>query len=877
MQFQGLTFEEARKRLAAYGPNELEEGKRLSPLRIFLSQFLNFLVLILIAAGLISYFLGDKIEALAIFAIVLAAGLLGFFQEYQAEKSLQALKKLITPTAKVIREGRVVEIPVREIVPGDIVFVEAGDIVPADGLLLEGVDLYVDEAVLTGESFPVEKTHRPSSQEDEEKRNILFMGTYVVKGKGYFEVSATGKNTEFGKIAGMLKEVEEKKTPLQKKIEVSSRKLGIIILLLSASIAFVGVLKGHPLYEMFIWGVALAVALIPEALPAVATITLALGVKRMAEKKALIRKLPAVETLGSVTYICTDKTGTLTKNEMTVKSIFVSGKILEVTGVGYEPKGEILWQGQPYAPDKALDLLLKVSLLCNNAELFFDEKERRFKIKGDPTEGALITLAYKAGLNEELRIKNPPLREIPFSSERMRMTTLHHLEGKIYAFTKGALEVLLERCAYLLTEEGLELLTEAKRAEILEVAHEFSKRAYRVLAFAFKEVKDSHLPEEEIEKELIFLGLVGMMDPPREEVKEAIKIAKEAGIKVVMITGDNKETALSVGKEIGLYEGGLVLTGKELRALSERDFEEKVLQVEIYARAMPEDKLKIVKALQKRGQIVAMTGDGVNDAPALKQADIGIAMGITGTEVAKEASAMVLLEENFATIVRAVEEGRTIFANIRKFLTYLMTGNTATVTALTLALFLDLPLPLTAVQILFINLLMDGFPAIALGLEPKEPYIMKVPPRDPKEGLLPKENLIFIFWMGLFMAFLAFSLYYYILWKDGPAKASSIFFASIIIFRLINALNCRSQNYSLFEIGVFSNKWLTLSLFFSFLLMLLAIYTPLNKLFHTQSLHIKDWILILIAGLLIWLVDEFYKFIKRKNSIENKKPLKKYL
>lgn len=863
MNFKGLTLDEAKRRLEIYGPNELEEEKKISPLKILISQFLNFLVLILIVAGIVSYFLGEKIEAIAILAIVLAAGLLGFFQEYQAERSLKALKKLITPTAKVIREGRLMEVPVSEIVPGDIVFVEAGDRVPADGKLLEAIDLYVDEAVLTGESFPVEK--KPwSDSEDEEKIGYLFMGTFVVRGKGYFEVLATGKNTEFGKIASMLKEVGEKKTPLQEKIDRASKKLGILILLLSAIIALLGIMKGYPVYEMFIWGVALAVAMIPEALPAVSTVTLALGVKRMAEKKALIRKLASVETLGSVTYICTDKTGTLTKNEMTVKSLFVSEKILEVTGVGYEPKGEILFQGKPFKFDKALELLLKASLLCNNAELYFDEKEGRYKVKGDPTEGALIALAYKAGFSEELRAKNPPLKEIPFSSERMRMTTLHRIGDKTYVFTKGALEVLLEKSSFIMIGEEIKPLTEDKRKEIFEIAKGFSERALRVIAFAYKEVSSLDLSDSELEEELIFLGFAGMMDPPREEVKEAVRVAREAGIKAVMITGDNRETALAVGKEIGLYQGGLVLTGKELRTLSEEEFEKRVLNVEIYARAMPEDKLKIVKALQKRGQIVAMTGDGVNDAPALKQADIGIAMGITGTEVAKEASAMILLEENFATIVRAVEEGRTILANIRKFLTYLMTGNTATVLALTVALLFGLPLPLTAVQILFINLLMDGFPALALGVEPAEPGIMKRPPRDPKEGLLPKENLLFILFMGLFISALSFSLYYYTLKVENPQKAGTIFFAGIITFRLINALNCKSIEHSLFKLGLFSNPWLILALSSSFVLMLIAIYTPLNTFLHTHPLSFKEWMLIFLSGLLILVVDELHKWIKRK-------------
>lgn len=861
----GLTEEEARRRLKEYGPNELVEEKPPSPLSILLSQFLNFLVILLLIAAFISFYLGETIEAIAIILIVIFAGLLGFLQEYQAERSLRALKKLITPTTKVLREGKEKEIPVREVVPGDIVLLESGAIVPADGRVIEALDFYVDEAILTGESHPIEKKNILLTEQDlppYKQTNMVFMGTYVLKGKAKVLVTNTGKETEFGKIAALLKEVKTHKTPLQVKLERAGKKLGIFIVILSLIIGIIGVLKGHPPYEMFLLSVALAVAMIPEALPAVTTITLALGVKRLAEKKALIRRLPAVETLGSVTVICTDKTGTLTKNEMTVKRVFFNGKTFEVTGVGYEPRGEILINEGGLGPEEErfFKLLLLAGILCNDAKLIYSEEEKRWKILGDPTEGALIVLGKKVHFEpEELLREYPRLREIPFSSERMLMTTLHKKEDLWFVFTKGALEKVLEISSWIYLNGQIVELTHQIKENLLKRAQAFYEEGLRVLALAYKEEKRE---PEDPEKDLLFLGFVGMIDPPREEVKEAIQITLQAGIKPVMITGDHKITARAIGKEIGLYQGGLIFTGEELKRLPENELEELIERVEIFARALPEDKLKIIKAFQKKGHIVAMTGDGVNDAPALKQADIGIAMGKTGTEVAKEASSLVLLEESFATIVKAIEEGRTIFSNIRKFLTYLMTGNLATVLALTTAIFLDLPIPLTALQILFINLLMDGAPALALGLEPKEPELMKRPPRSPKEPILDRRSILFILSMGLFMSLLILFLYYYALSYGNSEKAGTLFFAGIITFRLVNALNCKSLTESLFKIGLFNNKWLLLALGSSFLLMLLVIYTPLSRIFELIPLEMGDWLFLIGGAFLVLLFDELRKSLK---------------
>ncbi|MEM0333639.1 MAG: cation-translocating P-type ATPase, partial [Candidatus Aenigmatarchaeota archaeon] len=776
-RLEGLTEEEARERLKIYGYNEFVEKKRKSPIALFLKQFVNFLVVILLIASGISILFGELIDFFTIFLIVVLSGILGFIQEYKAEEALEALKKIAAPMATVVRNALEKRIPVREIVPGDIIIVSAGDKVPADCRIIEAINLQVDESPLTGESTPVEKitTSLPENTPLGDRKNMLFYGTVVTYGRGKGVVVATGMQTEFGKIASLLQEVEERKTPLQKDLDRTSKTLGLYILILCGIISTVGFLKGYPFWQMLMWGVALAVAVIPEALPAVVTISLALGVKRMVKRKALIIKLPAVETLGSVSVICSDKTGTLTKNEMTVTKIWLNNIFVEVTGTGYVPEGEFLIDGKPISEkNENLMFLLKIGVLCNDASMIFEEN--RWKIVGDPTEGALIVAGAKAKLlKDTLSSSYPRVAEIPFTSERKRMTTVHITsDKKKLVFCKGAPEVILSLCEYILENNQEKRLTESDKEKIHQVVVEMAKEGLRVMGLAYKVLKEdiSNISEEKIEKGLTLVGLVGMIDPPREEAKIAVKVCKSAGIKPVMITGDHKITAMAIAKELGiLSEKEKALSGEELEKISEKELEAEVEMISVYARVSPEHKLKIVKAFQSKNHIVAMTGDGINDAPALKAADIGIAMGITGTDVAKEASDMILLDDNFATIVSAVKEGRTIFANIRKYLIYLLTGNVGTVVGLTLALLAGLPLPLVAVQILYINLLMDGAPAVALGLEPPEPGIMNKPPRNPKEGIFNRYVLIFILLMGSLIGLWALGFFTYTLYTHSLPKA----------------------------------------------------------------------------------------------------------
>lgn len=869
----GLSHEEARQRLEKFGPNELIKKKKESPLLLLLAQFTNFLVVILIIAAAISAFLGDVVEFITIMAIVIMAGVLGFVQEYRAEKALEALRRLAAPTAKVLRGGKEEEIPARQLVPGDIVLLRTGDKVPADGRIIEAINLKIDEAVLTGESVSIEKTINPIEEKKVstgDQKNMAFFGTIVTYGRGKFVVTATGMQTEFGKIADMLQEVEEKKTPLQVSMDRTSKSIGIFALILCGIIALFGVIRGYPILEMFVWGVALAVAVIPEALPAVVTISLALGVRRMVKRHALIRKLPSVETLGCVTFICSDKTGTLTRNEMTVRKLWVNNKFIDVSGSGYIPEGEFFSDGKPYSHvDPHLQILLRIGALCNDAELIFKEKEGIWDIKGDPTEGALIVVAEKADLKQfELINYHKRIDEVPFTSERKRMTTVHSApNGERLAYSKGAPEVILSTCKYIYSDGSKEReLTQEDREAILNAAHDMASQALRVVGMSYKNIKTGGTyTKENIEEDMVFVGLAGMIDPPREEVKEAVKICEEAGIKPLMITGDHKITAMAIGKELGILRTGEAVSGVDLDSMSDEELEKRVEKIEVCARVSPEHKIRIVKALQKKGHIAAMTGDGVNDAPALKQADIGVAMGITGTDVSKEASDMVLTDDNFASIVSAVEEGRTIFANIRKYLVYLLTGNMGSVFGMVAALFAGLPLPLSAVQILFINLLMDGAPAVALSVEPPEPGVMKKPPRNTKESIFNRYALTFIPLMGLWIALCALGLFVYNLQSDNLQKAMTVFFATIISMRLMNALNCKSADISLFKLGIFSNKWLILAIMSSFLLMLAAIYVPpLRLAFGTVPLTSSDWLMIAGAAFSVIVVDEIHKAIKAK-------------
>jgi len=879
----GLTQEEATKRFSQFGPNELLEKEKLSPWKIFFEQFKSVLIIILLIAIVLSAIVGDIKESVVIAIIVLMASGLGFLQEYRAERAIEALKRLAAPMASVLRDGRETEVPARELVPGDIVILRTGNKIPADGRLLEAFNLKVDEASLTGESTPVEKTIEPLPPETNpaDQRNMVFMGTTVVYGRGKAMVTATGMSTEFGRIAGLLQQVKSEPTPLQVNLDRMGRWLGLGAVALCILLAGLGLIRGHGLLEMLIWGVSLAVAAVPEALPAVVVIGLAIGVRRMARRNALIRKLSAVETLGCTTFICSDKTGTMTQDQMTVRRIYVDGQMLEVTGVGYEPVGQFIFNHRPISPENYPSLLklLHIGSLCNDTSLY--REENRWNIKGDPTEGALTVLAAKAGLwPDELNQKFPRLAEIPFTSERKRMTTIHETpQGKV-AYSKGAPEIILASCRYHLKDGEEKPLTEEDKEKIISLAQEMAAAALRVLALAYKKLSfDSSFPEffdfqsASMEQDMVFVGLAGMIDPPREEAKEAVKRCSEAGIKSVMITGDHKLTAVAIARELGILQDGLVVTGNELDNLSEAELDSLVEKIEVYARVSPAHKLKVVEALAKRGHVVAMTGDGINDAPALKKADIGVAMGITGTDVTKEAADMVLLDDNFASIVAAVEEGRAVFSNIKKYLMYLLSSNIGEILVMAVAILfgplIGLPygaIPLVAIQILFVNLITDGLPAIALAVDPPDPDIMKQKPRPRNQGIFTRPVLFLIFIGGIWSCLINVGIFKWAL-DSGRSmlEAQGLCFVSLIVIQFFKAYNFRSDKHSIFKIGLFGNKWLNLSILGEILLLLLIIYWPsLHELFRTFSLTANDWVRIIILASTIFPVIEFSKFLIRK-------------
>ncbi len=895
----GLTTQEAESRLLKFGPNRIKEEKKAPAWLLFLGQFKSFLIIILIIASCLSVVIGEHIEAIAIMVIVILAGVLGFIQEYRAEKALEALKKMAALKAKVIRDGKEKEIPAEDLVAGDVISLKVGDKIPADSRLLEAISMKTDEASLTGESQTIDKTTQVLQEKEVpigDRKNTVFMGTCVSYGRGKAVVVATGMETEFGKIARMLQDVEEKKTPLQVSIDRVGKWIGTLAVILSVAIGLVGIIRGYALLEMFIWAVALAVAIIPEALPAVMAITLALGVRRMVKRNALIRKLQAVETLGSTSIICSDKTGTLTEDQMTVRKIWVNDRIVEVDGTGYESSQDI----HPALACKSgvhLKKLLTIGALCNDSQLH--NTQDGWTIKGDPTEGALLAAAAKAGINlEEIRSLEPRKDEIPFSSERKRMTTIHstpldskHLTGSTHngmiAYSKGALEVILDTCSYVY-RDGKEIeITYEDKENILRRAHQMADGALRVLGMAYRvltplEISRRDTPfltglkngtdsaRAEVESDMVFVGMVGMIDPPRKEVKEAIGVCKDAGIKPIMITGDHKLTAVAIAKELGILKSGLILSGAELDALTDEGFEKIVEDVEVYARVSPSHKLRVIDAFRKKSRVVAMTGDGVNDAPALKKADIGIAMGITGTDVSKEASDMILTDDNFASIVRAAEEGRTIFANIRKFLTYLLADNLGATLAYVVAMLGGLPLPLTALQILFINLIMDGPQAIALGLEPPEPGIMKQPPRNPKANIFNRHSLFYIFGVGFWICVVVLGIFIRAL-GEGRQYAMTMFFVTLIVLRTFNAFNCRSATSSLFKLGLLTNRWVILAFFFTIFTVLSIIYVPfLQKIFEVVPLNYKDWVIVFSASITVLIVVEIGKFlqgIRRKHIL----------
>jgi len=863
----GISQKDAAERAAQYGPNEIQAAHRISAWNILLEQFKNVLILILLGATVISLFLGHGVESIVIAVIVLFAVFLGFIQEYRAERAIEALRQMAAPTAKVIREGRETQIPAREVVPGDVVLLHTGDRVPADGRILESVNLQVEEAALTGESMPIEKHVDPLPSNDlpvGDRRNMVYAGTAVTYGRGKALIVATGMQSEFGKIAQLLQTVETGKTPLQQNLDRVGTALARVAFVVVGIIVALGLLRGQPFIEMLIFGIALAVAVVPEALPAVVTISLAIGVQKMVKRHALIRRLPAVETLGSTSVICSDKTGTLTKDEMTVRQIYVAGKTYHVSGSGYAPQGEFSLNGTgKIKPGQELQQLLTAATLASDAVLLPDtDKDKDWDIKGDPTEGALVVAAAKAGLEKEtLDRQFPRTQEIPFTSETKRMTTLHETKDGFVAYTKGAPEIILEHCDHILTDNGVQKLDQNTRQQIAAVGRDMASNALRVLGVAFK-------PNAEIktaQHNMTFLGLAGMIDPPRPEAKDAIVVCEQAGIRPVMITGDHPVTAEAVARELGLLKKGRVVTGAELNEISDEDFKREVESIEVYARVSPAHKLRVVTALQANQHIVAMTGDGVNDAPALKKADIGIAMGITGTDVTKEAAEMTLTDDNFASIVAAVEEGRGVFGNIKKYLMYLLSSNIGEIGLMAGSALLGLPIPLTAVQILYVNLATDGLPALALSIDPPEKDLMKRKPRNPRTGIFTRPVVALMVAGGVWSTLVNLGLFTWAMNSGrSQAEAMTMTFVSLVLIQFFKAYNFRSDRHSVFN-RPFENKWLNTAILWEIILLLLIIYVPaLHEPFNTFSLPLVDWLIVLGLSLTISPVLEFVKWMERK-------------
>ncbi len=873
---QGLTEDDVKKRIEKYGYNELKKEEGVSPFTLFVNQFKNILIIILLIATALSAVVGETFDAALILVIVVFCAVLGFIQEYRAERALEALKKMLSPAITVLRGGKEEEVPSKELVPGDILLLEAGDKIPTDARLVENHSLRCDEAPLTGESAPVGKDIKPLPENVRvnDKKNMVFTGTTVTYGRGKAVVTSTGMDTEFGKIAEEVTSVETEKTPLEKRTDEIGKWLGIIsfaICFLVAAVSVVREILGGGkidlpfIVTMVMFAVSLAVAAVPEALAAIVTGALAIGMHQMAKRNALVRKMPAVETLGCTTVICSDKTGTLTKGEMTVRKIFAGGRAIDVTGAGYEPKGEFKGSEINIRNNRPLQLLLQGGLLCSDAVL--EEKEGKWIIKGDPTEGALVVAAVKAGFREtEMRLENPRIEELPFSSERKRMTTIHQMEdGKKTAFMKGAPEVVLGKCSHILSDGEIKKLGEKAKSEILKANEEMAQAALRVLGFAYRECSDAiQCTEEDLEHHMVFVGLTGMMDPPRGEAIEAISVCKQVGIKPVMITGDHKLTAVAIAKEMGIYrDGDKVLTGEELENTSEKELEKIVDQITVYARVSPMDKLKIVKAWKERGEVVAMTGDGVNDAPALKHADIGVAMGITGTEVTKEASDMVLSDDNFATIVKAIERGRWIYDNIKKYLTYLLRCNITEVVVIGGVVLISGPkyLPLLAGAILYINLVTDGLPALALGISPPDPDIMERPPRNPKESVFSWDVRAFILLALIVEIPFFFFLFYNELHDINHARTETFFL--FIIIELIIALNFRSMRYSVFKSP--PHMWLVLSILSQIILTAVLIQIPsIRDSFGIIKPSASDIGIILAFGVVVFISMEVIKAILRR-------------
>ncbi len=910
---RGLTESEVRARQERFGPNELAEKPRPGFLHMLWGQFSGFLVRILIVAAIISLLLGEVIDASAIMAIVVLNAVLGVVQQSRAEQALAALRKMASPNARVVRDGVETTVPARELVPGDIVMLETGHYVPADVRLIESVNLKIEEAALTGESVPVNKNARVVLDKEiplGERRNSAFLGTLATYGRGRGLVTSTGMLTQIGMIAQMLQSIEDEPTPLQRKLDQLGKWLGVVSLVVCGLVFVYGIIRDthpamiltegllgylrieqHDIIALFMTAVSLAIAAVPEGLPAVVTICLALGMQRMVRRHALIRKLPAVETLGCATVICSDKTGTLTQNQMTVVRGWAGGQSFQVTGEGYRPAGSFSANGQPFDPRShpAAESLLLGALLCNDAQLELSGEENgrtTHRMVGDPTEGALVVTAAKAGLwRENVELQLPRVSEIPFDSDRKRMTTIHQIQdltvwrrpswpdqAPFVAFVKGAPDLTLSLCEGILLDGQVHPLTEGRRQEILAANAAMARQALRVLGVAFRPL--SQVPEtpaaESVERNLVFLGLLGMIDPARPEVKVAIRVAQGAGLRSVMVTGDYPDTAEAIAREIGLFTpGSRVLSGTELDRMTEEQLADIVEEVDVYARVSPAHKVKIVNAFRARGHVTAMTGDGVNDAPALKRANIGVAMGITGTDVAKEASDMVLTDDNYASIVSAIEEGRIIYSNIRKFVFYLISCNTGEILIIFVAMLAGLPIPLTPIMLLWLNLVTDGAPALALGLEKGDPDIMKRPPRPTREPVINREMLVGVMVQAVVMTAAVLTAFLYGLnrYPDDLAGAQTIAFSTLVVSELLRAYTARSERYPLFRIGILGNKWMQIAVGSSLALLLAAVYVPvLQVFFGTIPLRPVDWLAVMPLFLISSIAAETTKAVLRRRA-----------
>lgn len=877
--YNGLSGREAGIRLKEHGLNTLSEKKKISVLKILFSQFTDFMVILLLASTVVSMFMGEVTEAVTIIAIVALNAVLGFIQEFRTEKTMEALKELAAPCAKVIRDKVICAIPAEEIVQGDLMILEQGDRVPADACLIEAYGMRVDESLLTGESEPVEKHADYKGASNIDAKSSVFMGTIVSTGRGKAIVHATGMRTEMGNIADMIQGIDEEETPLQKKLEHLGKIIAYGCIAICAVVTLTGVLRGESLFSMLLAGISLAVAAVPEGLPAIVTIALALGVRRMLKRKALVRKLPAVETLGCASVICSDKTGTLTENRMTVRKLFTDGKHIDVTGKGLSQDGEFIQDGRSLDSHKSdsLKLLLEICTLCNNSsmkvhESKIDKVKKLFTnsgevtVDGDPTEAALLIAALKGGITyESLERSYKRVEEIPFDSDRKMMSVICRKSGgEMYVFSKGAPDIMLERCTKLHTERGIVELSQLEKNRILKENDKMGQNALRVIAVAYKKLGSQGARKENAEDGLVFAGLAGMIDPPRKEALEAVAKCRMAGIKTVMITGDHKVTAKAVAKEIGIYdEGDGVLTGAELDRMDERKLESIAGDVSVYARVSPKHKLMIVKALRKLGHIVAMTGDGVNDAPAVKEADIGVSMGISGTDVTKEASSMILMDDNFATIVAAIEEGRVIYNNIRKFIRYMLSCNLGEVLTMFLGMLLGLPVPLLPIQILWVNLATDGLPAIALGFDPPEKDIMMRTPRGANESIFSRGLMGLIVTRGVLIGFSTLMVFASILYFTADIeKARTGAFVTLVMTQLIHVFECKSEKKNIFEIPLFNNMWLVAAVLCSLAMMAGVVYIePLQVVFKTCPLAMPEWTI--VAGFSA-LGPLAASFIKRK-------------